>query len=119
MDLDLVRLFLRYAHFFAWAALIGATLSQLGLTNKKVSPAALWGGRLAFLSGLLLVGIKEAIAGAGGAEVNHAKVGAKLLLALVPLVLLEISARKGLRDGAFWGTLASTGVAMAVAVFWV
>jgi hypothetical protein len=119
MDLDWLRLLLRYAHFLAWAALVGATLTQFGLEHKKAPPAALWGGRLAFLSGLLLVGVKEVIAANGGPAVNHPKIGAKLLLALLPVALLEMSARRGLRDGAFWGTLATSALAMAVAVFWV
>jgi hypothetical protein len=118
--MDPVRLIFRFVHFLGWAALIGGVLTQWNAADKRVPAAALWGARIAFLAGLILVGVKEAIAAQGGVEVNHAKVGAKLLLGLIPLVLLEMSNRnKGLRDNAFWGVLGSSFVAVAVAVFWV
>ena len=117
--MDPVRLIFRFVHFLSWAALIGGVLTQWNTTDKRVPAAALWGARLAFLAGLILVGVKEAIAAQGGVPVNHAKVGAKLVLGLIPLALLEMSNRKGLRDNAFWGVLASSFLAVAVAVFWV
>ena len=117
--MDTIRLIFLYLHFLSWAALIGGTLTQWGTTDKRVPTAALWGARLAFVSGLILVVIKEIIASQGGEPVNHAKIGAKLLLALIPIALLEISNRRGLRDGSFWGALGGSALAMAVAVFWV
>ena len=117
--MDPVRLIFRMLHFLSWAALIGGTLTQLSATDKRVPAVALWGARLAFLTGLILVGVKEAIAAQGGVEVNHAKVGAKLVLSLIPVALLEMGNRRGLRDGAFWGVLGGSAVTMAVAVFWV
>lgn len=117
--MDPVRLIFRFLHFLSWAALIGGVLTQLSTTDKRVPPVALWGARLAFLTGLILVGVKEVIAAQGGPEVNHAKVGAKLVLALIPVALLEMGNRRGLKDGAFWGVLGGSAVAMAVAVFWV
>jgi hypothetical protein len=117
--MDVMRLILRFVHFLSWAALIGGLLTQWSAVAKRVSKAALWGARLAFLSGLLLVGVREAIAASGGAEVNHAKIGAKLLLSLVPVALLEIANRRGLKDGGFYGALGGAAAAVAVAVFWV
>jgi hypothetical protein len=117
--METVRLVLRYSHFISWAALIGGTLTQFSVTNKKAHPVALFGGRLAFVSGLLLVVVKEMIAAAGGDPVNHTKVVAKLVLALVPVMLLEVNAKKGLNDPAFWGTLGGSALAMGVAVFWI
>jgi hypothetical protein len=119
MAMDFARLIFRFLHFLSWAALIGGVLTQWSVTDKRVPTVALWGARLAFVTGLLLVGVKEMIAAQGGPEVNHAKVGAKLLFALAPVALLEISNRRGLKDGAFWGVLGSSALAMAVAVFWV
>jgi hypothetical protein len=113
-----LRLVLRFTHLLAWAALIGGLLTQWA-GSRSVPKAALWGARLAFLSGLLLVGVREAIAAGGGAEVNHAKIGAKLLLSLVPVALLEISNRRGLNDGRYYGALGGSLAAVAVAVFWI
>ena len=117
--MDTLRLILRFLHFLSWAALIGGVLTQLSVIDKRVPKVALWGARLAFVSGLLLVGVREAIAASGGAEVNHAKIGAKLLLSLIPVALLEISNRRGLNGNAFWGVLGGAVAAVAVAVFWV
>jgi hypothetical protein len=117
--MDVARLLLRFLHFISWAALIGGLMTQWNATDKRVPNVALWGARLALLSGLLLVGVREAIAASGGAEVNHAKIGAKLLLSLIPVALLEISNRRGLKDSGFFGALGGAAVAVAVAVFWV
>ena len=119
MGMDPIRLIFRFLHFLSWAALVGGVLTQLSSTDKRVPKVALWGARFAFLTGLLLVGVKEVIAAQGGPQVNHAKVGAKFLIALAPVALLEIGNRRGLKDGAFWGVLGSSALAMAVAVFWI
>jgi hypothetical protein len=119
MFMDPVRLIFRFLHFLSWAVLIGGVLAQLSSTDKRVPKVALWGARLAFVTGLLLVGVKEMIAAQGGPEVNHVKVGAKLLIAIVPVAMLEIGNRRGLKDGAFWRVLGSSTLAMEIAVFWV
>jgi hypothetical protein len=114
-----LRLVLRFTHFLAWAALIGGLLTQWAGSSKSVPKAALWGARLAFVTGLLLVGVKEMIAAGGGVEVNHAKIGVKLLLSLVPVAFLEISNRRGLNDTRFYAAVGGAVAAVAVAVFWV
>jgi hypothetical protein len=114
-----LRLVFRFVHFLAWAALIGGLLSQFSSQTKTLPKAALWGARLAFVAGLVLVFAKEMIANQTGVEVNHAKVGVKLLLGLIPVALLEISQRRGLSDTFYNAALGSSGLAVAVAVFWV
>ena len=103
--MDIVRLVFRFAHFLSWAALIGGVLTQLSNTDKRVPAAALWGARLAFVTGLILVGVKEMIAANGGVAVNHPKIGAKLLLALIPVALLEISNRRADEGHVIAGTI--------------
>ncbi|MFN3265581.1 MAG: hypothetical protein ACK41E_01965 [Deinococcales bacterium] len=114
-----LRLVFRFIHFLGWAALIGGLLAQFSSQQKTVPKAVLWGARLAFVAGLVLVFAKEMIANQTGVEVNHAKVGVKLLLGLVPVALLEMSARKGLSDTFYNAALGTSAVAVAVAVFWV
>jgi hypothetical protein len=43
----------------------------------------------------------------------------KLLLGLIPVALLEMSQRRGLSDTFYNAALGSSGLAVAVAVFWV
>jgi hypothetical protein len=117
--MDTLRLIFRFLHFLDWAAIIGGILTQWGLPDKRVTATARWGARLAIPSGIALVIIKEIIASQGGVPVNHAKIGIKLALSLVPVVLLETGSRRGLSDNAFWGALGGSVFTVAVAVFWV
>jgi hypothetical protein len=117
--MDSLRLVFRFVHFLAWAALLGGLVLEWSKTNKTVSPAVLWGARLAFVAGIVLVGIKEMLANQGGPEVNHAKVGIKFVLGAVPVGVLEVANRRGLGTTNFFAAFSTTVVAIAVAVFWV
>jgi hypothetical protein len=117
--MDTLRLVFRFVHFLSWAAIIGGTLTQWGLPDKRVTTTARWGARLAILTGIALVIVKEIIASQGGVPVNHAKIGVKLALSRVPVVLLETGSRRGLSDNGFWGALGGSVLAVAVAVFWI
>ena len=117
--MEMLRLVFRFVHFLAWAALIGGLLNQYSNQQKTVPKIALWGARIAFVAGIILVGIKEMLANQTGIEVNHFKVGIKLLFGLVALVLLEISNRRGLTKPLFHTAFGSSIAAVGVAVFWV
>ena len=115
--MDIVRQLFLVVHLVAFAALLGGLLGQAKATQKAVHLSTLWGARIAFLAGLLLVGVIEM----GSDEVAdgfHAKVAVKLMLGLVIVGLLEARRRKGLRDGLYWGVVGLTVVAVAVAVLW-
>ena len=116
--MDEIRLLLRVAHFISWAALLGGVLTLSSATEKRLAVSAVWGARLAFLTGLLLVGIKEALHKSGGDPVNHMKIGVKLLLGLAVVGMVEAGRKKDLSGGAFWGVVATSVLAIGVAVFW-
>lgn len=117
--MDNVRLILRLLHFVSWGALLGGLFAFSGSAEKKLATSAVWGGRLAFLTGLFLVGVKEALAKApGGTPVDHAKIGVKLLLGLAVTGMIEASQKKGMNDGMRTGAIAVSLIAMAVAIFW-
>jgi hypothetical protein len=117
--MDNVRLALRLLHFLAWGALLGGLFAASGNAEKKLAASTVWGARLAFVTGLLLTGIKEALAKApGGTPVDHAKIGIKLLLGLAVTGMIEASQRKGMSDGMRMGAIAVSVLAMAVAIFW-
>ncbi len=109
--MDIVHRLLVVLHFIGMAGVIGGALTQLSSTRKTVLPAMLWGARAQIITGILLVGISEP-------NVNHAKVGLKLLIALAVTALYEMNNRKGLNDTTYQ---ASTGLALLnvlVAVLW-
>jgi hypothetical protein len=73
------------------------------------------GAGTAFVAGIAAVGVLEA----DDADVNHAKVGVKLLIGLVVLALVMANTRKEKISSALFGTiLGLTVVNVAVAVFW-
>ena len=81
-------------HFLGLAALIGGWLASR-FSDAKVLPLIVWGARIQFLTGLLLVGIIEM---ADLSELNHMKIGVKLIVALGAVAAAEIAAgraRKG------------------------
>jgi hypothetical protein len=104
-----------FAHFIGWAALFGGLVVQLREPTKAVNAAMRDGIGLAFVAGLLLVGVLES----GDETVNHAKVGVKFGVGLVILVLVMANSRKErIPTGLYGGLLALTLLNMAVAIFW-
>lgn len=113
--MDPARLILLFVHILGWAALFGGLLVQGREPAKRVNDAMRDGVGTAFLSGLALVGVLEA----GDEDVNHAKVGVKLVIGLVLLVLVMANMRKERIPQGLWvGLLLLTTINIAVAVFW-
>ena len=113
--MEILRLVLLVVHILGFAALIGGLLVQVREPQKSVNAAMRDGAGTAFLAGLLLVGVLEA----GDGDVNHAKIGVKLVVGLVILVLVMMNLRKPkIPDGLFYGILALSVLNVAVAVFW-
>ncbi|MDT0201999.1 hypothetical protein [Nocardioides sp. AE5] len=113
--MDTLRLVLLFLHLLGFAALIGGLLVQMGTADKVVNAAMRDGAGTAFLAGLFLVGVLEA----GDGDVNHAKIGVKLLIGLVVLGLVMANLRKEkVADGLYYALLALSVANVAVAVFW-
>jgi peptidoglycan/LPS O-acetylase OafA/YrhL len=103
------------AHFMGWAALFGGMLVQARHEEKLVNGPMRDGIGTAVVAGLALVGFLEA----GDDAVDHAKVGVKLAVGLVILILVMANLRKPrIPDNLFWTILGLTVVNMAVAVLW-
>lgn len=112
--MDIVRMILLAVHVLGFAALLGALFAQLSAVEKRFTPVIRWGARIAFLTGVLLVGVLEM----DDADVNHAKIGVKLLIALVILGLVEANGKKAKVTNALY--LAVTALAVVnviVAIF--
>ncbi|WP_182524424.1 hypothetical protein [Nocardioides dongkuii] len=113
--MDTLRQILLFVHILGFAALIGGLLAQAKDPFKRVNGAMRDGAGTAFLAGLGLVGVLEA----GDGDVNHVKVGVKLLIGLIILILVMANLRKERIPQGLWvGLLALSVINVAVAVFW-
>lgn len=114
--METLRLILLVIHILGFAALLGGLLVQAGAEGAKhVNPAMRDGVGTAFLAGLFLVGVLEA----GSDPVNHAKVGVKLVIGLVLLVLVMANLRKQQIPQGLWAGMLALAVAnVVVAVMW-
>lgn len=87
--MDFLYVALLFLHLVSWAIILGAwiaTMKKPGL-YKGIPHAAL----TAFVTGVLMVGVAEM----GGADMNHMKIGIKLLISLVIVVLAFVAKKKG------------------------
>ena len=113
--MDIARDLLLFLHFIGLAALFGGLFTQLKASPRVANPAMWHGALTQLVTGLLLVGLLEM----DDADVNNAKVGVKLVVALVIAVLIFVNRKKqSLPDGLFFGLLGLTALNIAVAVFW-
>lgn len=113
--METLRLILLFVHILGFAALIGGLLTQFGAVDKVVNGPMRDGAGTAFLAGLFLVGALEA----GDGDVNHAKIGAKLVIGLVVLGLVMANLRKPkISDALYYAILGLSVANVAVAVFW-
>jgi FtsH-binding integral membrane protein len=113
--MDFLRDVLLFFHFIGLAALFGGLFVQVKAHPRVVNNAMFHGILTQLVTGLLLVGVLEA----GDHEVDNAKIGVKLLVALVIGALVLVNRKKpALADGLYLGLLGLTVANIAVAVFW-
>jgi hypothetical protein len=102
-------------HLIGFAALFGGILVQLRSNEPEVNAAMLHGSLTLLITGLALVTLQEL----GPDPVNHIKIGIKLAITAI-LVLLVVKNRKfaSIPRG-LWGLLGVLTIAnAAVAVLW-
>lgn len=104
-------------HLLGMAAILGGwfTDRQNGRGGLKL---LVWGARIQLLTGLILVGLHEAL----GDDLNYAKITTKLVVAIMAVGCAEFAATRQ-RRGASYAKLASAAAAatlinVLVAVFW-
>ncbi len=85
--MDVVTHLFVLAHLLGMAAIVG---SAVFVARGVATPALVWGARAQLVTGLILVGFAEA----GDDDVNHAKIGVKLVLAIAVAACAEIAAAK-------------------------
>lgn len=111
--MDFLIPFLIFLHLLCWAMLLGLCIGYI--RKREVPKGVMHSAGGALLTGLLIVGAVEM---GTDAEINHIKIGAKLLVALVVMLMAVWAERK--QDGHRWlGPIAGlTVVNVALAVFW-
>lgn len=104
-------------HFLGLASLIGGWMVQLGSRERVVNSAMLHGVYTQLATGIILVGLAESVDSLGK-DIDQAKIGVKLAVALVIAVLGWVNRRRTVPDGLFFliGGLSLANV--VVAVFW-
>lgn len=91
--MDVVKVILIILHFVGLASLLGGFMTQMkdiAAGRGRVVPAMVHGALTQLVTGLLLVGLAEM----GDGDVNHMKVGIKLLIAIVITVLVFVGKKK-------------------------
>ena len=103
--MDLLRDVLLFLHFIGLAALFGGLFVQVKARPRVVNNAMFHGILTQLVTGVLLVGVLQA----GDHEVDNAKIGVKLLVALVIGALVLVNRKKSsLPDGLYLGLLGLT-----------
>jgi len=112
--MDFLYSALVFLHMIGLAGIIAGFLMQLMTDNVKATKVLLHSALLQFVTGLLLVGVAEM---ADTADLNHVKIGVKLVIALGVVVVGVLNLRKPAKNLAIIaGVLAIVNI--GVAVFW-
>lgn len=113
--MEFLRLVLLFLHLLGMAVLVGSFMVQRRAADGPLNAGWLHGSALQFVTGLALVGVKEA----QDADLDHAKVAVKLLVVLVVLGLAFLGRRRDPLPA--WLNPALAGLVVlnvGVAVFW-
>ncbi|WP_225755160.1 hypothetical protein [Actinotalea sp. Marseille-Q4924] len=113
--MDFARDLLLVLHIVGLASIIGGFLVQTRSSRKRVEPAMLHGALTALVTGVLLVGVAEM----GDVDLNHVKIGVKLVVALVIAVLAWRGRKASSVSTGVWGAIGGLALLNVVlAVFW-
>jgi hypothetical protein len=99
-------------HFIGLAAILAGWFVYR--RSQVVEALAVWGARIQVATGLVLVGIAEALA-TQARPVNHAKVGVKLVIALAVVAVYEIANARARKKSGDVGTLVTAGAGLTLA----
>jgi phage shock protein PspC (stress-responsive transcriptional regulator) len=102
-------------HFIGLASVVGGFLVQMRSADKGVNPAMWHGALTQLVTGVILVGLAEM----QDWEVDHIKIGVKLVLTLAITVLAFLGRKKTPPQTALWGVIGGVAIAnIVIAVLW-
>lgn len=106
-------------HLLSMAAIVGGYLSVI--TRPRMTTVLAWGPRIALLAGLVIVGLGESVE-ALGKDYDMAKIGVKLIVALIVVACAEIARARQKRGKPVVNLVHALGglaiVNVMVAVLW-
>ena len=103
-------------HFVGLASLLGGWLVQISTSPRGVNRAMVDGALTQLVTGVALVGLAEGTS--LDEDINHAKVGAKLLILLVIVALTLVNRKKESISTGVWAAIGLLTVAnIVIAVF--
>jgi hypothetical protein len=119
----IIKSFLVVLHLVGLSALLGGFLVQIKALRAKTAeilPAIVHGAWTAFVTGLLLVGVREwELSLGGGHDLDNSKIAIKSVVALIVLVLVMLNRKKTPVAGSTLGTIGGlTFLNVVLAVFW-
>ncbi|MEZ5117278.1 MAG: hypothetical protein R2737_13510 [Candidatus Nanopelagicales bacterium] len=104
-------------HFLGLASLIGGFLVQMSAEDKGVNPAMLHGALTQLVTGLIMVGMAET--DLVDEDLDMAKIGTKLAIAAVVVVLAFVGRRRQPPQVGLWAAIGLLGIAnVVIAVLW-
>ncbi|WP_084958483.1 hypothetical protein [Thermoactinospora rubra] len=113
--MELLRLVLLFLHLAGFAALLGGFFLQMRMKQPQVGSYMIGGAVGQAVTGAALVGVRYAL----DLPVSNPKMGVKLGLDLVLLVVAIVGVRQGARGRrSFYAAGLLAAAAAAVAVFW-
>lgn len=105
---------LLFLHFVGWAIVLGGIVTNL--RTPRLAPGVLHGALTALVSGILMVGIGEAVL---DNDYNHMKIGFKLVVAAAVTVLVVVANRRKEPSRALLGSIAAlTALNIGIAALW-
>ncbi len=119
----IIKSFLVVLHLVGLSALFGGFLVQIKALRAKTTeilPAIVHGAWTAFVTGLLLVGVRGwELSLGGGHDLDNSKIAIKSVVALTVLVLVMLNRKKKPVSGNVLGTIGGlTFLNVVLAVFW-
>ena len=100
-------------HLLGMAAVVGGyAVAYFSAGEPHVSEVMVWGARAQVVTGVVLVGLAEAVDSLG-VDLNHPKIGVKLLVALAVAAFAEIGRAKDKR-GEFVPMFTNAAGALAI-----
>ena len=114
--METLWLILRYAHLIGFALLLGGAVMQYLSGRLRINPGMLWGALVQLVTGLALA---APLRGGGDAEPDPAKLGVKLVLAVLILIMVFVPRKRDtVARGHFLAIVGMTLLNAAVATFW-
>jgi len=113
--MEFLRHLLLFLHFIGLAVLFGAFVAQVGQAQLRITAGMLHGALLQLVTGLALVGVREA----DDLPVDHAKIGVKtvVLIAILAVILLN-RGKERVSTGPWLAVGLLTTLNIGLAVFW-